>query len=196
MRASVVGVAVAAAVCALVVVLLGGEPRRSGTNNVAVAGEAVSLAPRERICQPESVPGDTARVAIAAAPQAGVAAAPRLTVEVERGGRAVASGRPDGSLTDGRLDVPLDPAPPPGAVELCVRNDGRGPLALLGQPDVLAVDYYRSGSESWLAAAPAVARHFGFGKAGLLGSWALWLALVAVVAAWLGAWLALREQSP
>jgi hypothetical protein len=194
MRASIVGVAVAAAACFLLVVLLGSEPRRSGTNNVAASAEAVELAPRERSCQPESVPGASERVAIAVAAPPGAAAVPRLTVAVERGGRAVASGRPAGRLDDGRVDVPLAPAPPAGAAELCVRNDGRRPLALLGQPGAIAVDYYRGGSETWLQAAPAVARHFGLGKSGLLGPWALWLALAAVAAAWLGAWRALREQ--
>jgi hypothetical protein len=194
MGAAIVGLAIGAAACVLLVVLLGGEPRRSGTNNVAAAGEAVRLAPDERACQPDSVPGDSERVALAVAAPADADGAPRLTVEVERDGEAVASGRPGGSIRAGRVEVPLEPAPAAGAAELCVRNDGRRPLVLLGQPGVLAVDYYRGGSETWLQAAPAVARHFGLGKTGLLGSWALWLALAAVVAAWLASWRALRGE--
>jgi hypothetical protein len=192
MRAAIVAVAVVAAACFLLVVLSGSEPRRSGTDDLAPAGVAATLAPGERACQPTSVPDDSARVALAGAPAAGGAGAARLTVTVERGGEVVARGRFAGLTADGRLDVALASTPPPGPAELCVRNAGRQPLTLLGAPEVLAVDYYRAGDESWWQVAPAVADRFGLGKAGFVGSWALWLALGAVVAAWLAAGWALR----
>jgi hypothetical protein len=192
MRAAIVGVAVVAAACVLLVVLSGSEPRRAGTDDVAPSGVALRLAPGERACQSEVVPGDAARVAVAGAPAAGGTRAARLTVAVERAGEVVASGRPRGLTADGRLDVALASTPEPGPAELCVRNDGRQPLTLLGASELFAVDYYRAGDETWWQAAPAVARRFGLGKAGFLGSWALWLALGAVIASWLAAGLALR----
>lgn len=192
MRASIVGVAVVAAACFLLVVLSGSEPRRSGTDNIAPAGVALKLAPGQRACQAENVPDDTARVALAGAPAAGGTQAARLTVAVERDGKVVTRGRPAGLTADGRVDVALASTPPAGPADLCVRNDDRQPLTLLGAPEVFAVDYYRAGDESWWRVAPAVADRFELGKAGFLGPWALWLALAAVVAAWLAAGWALR----
>lgn len=190
-RASIaaVAIAIAVAVCGLLVVLLDGAPRRSGTNNVAPSAESARLAPGERSCQPEDVPGGTERVAVVAAPVGGGTA--RFTVTLRRGRDLVAAGRAAGATVDGRFAVALRPTPPAGPALVCVRNDGRRQLALLGLSDTIAVDYYRAGDETWLQASPAVARHFGFGKAGFLGAWTLWLALVLIAAAWIGSWRAL-----
>ena len=48
--------------------------------------------------------------------------------------------------------------------------------------DRFAVSWYRPGSESWWAVAPAVAERGGRAKAGWIGTWTMWASLAAVLA--------------
>jgi hypothetical protein len=192
MRTALLGLAVAIAVGTVVLVLSGSEPRRSGTNNVPGGGEIAQLDPGDRRCQAADVPGGTGRVAVPAYSPAGEPVRLAVTVRSAAGG-ARSLGSTSAVAPDGDPLAPLEPAPPSGAAEVCVRNAGAGRVALLGISNVFGVDFYPRSDQSWWQAAPAVARHFGFGKSGLVGAWALWLALALVLGAWIAAWRALAS---
>ena len=94
---------------------------------------------------------------------------------------------------DGDPLASLEPVPRAGAAEVCVRNVGLGPVALLGISNVFGIDFYSRSDQSWWQALPSVARHFGFGKSGIVSAWAFWFALALVVGGLVAAWRALAS---
>jgi len=188
MRTRLLLVAGLAAVAVVVAITLApSEPRRSGTNNVPLAGPVASLPPGAAACQREDVPEQTRVVRLHVDAADG---RPRPVVRVGDDG---ASGRRVRRVADGTVDVTLARDAPEGSAEVCVRNAGARTLDVLGYPTgerrgrptgPIAFDYYRAGSESWWQVAPAVAQRMSFGKSGLLGGWALWLAVALVLIAW------------
>lgn len=208
-------VALVAIVVGAAIVLTESSPRRAGTNNLPPAEDVVKLAPGDQACQPANVPPDTASVlAYSGGPAPGAA---RVGVELTAAGRR--GGAPAHGVVqaraDGALELELSPRPAAGPSEICLANVGRDDAWLKGFPTldgseraralrsgelagIVALDFYRPGTETALSLAPVLAERFGFGKAGILGPWSFWAAFAAVVAAWAAAALALRrgEQGP
>lgn len=194
MRTALLGVAVVVAAGLVLLVVSGSDPRRTGTNNIQAGGETARLEPGQRRCQPAEIPGGTERIAIPAVAEVGVRT--RLAVVVRNAnGSRVGAGRALAVAPDGDLLATLRPAPPAGLAEVCIVNNGRGSVALLGFASAFGIDYYGR-SETWWEAAPSIARHFGFGKAGFLGAWAFWLSLALIASAWIVAWRALANPEP
>lgn len=193
MRTALLAIAVAIAVGTVLLVASGSDLRRSGTSNVPVADEVERLAPGERICQRAEIPGGTEQLAVPAATASGAPA--RLLVTVRnRAGRVVASGRTRGVAPDGDSLARLSPAPRAGVGRVCVTNAGRETVKLLGYSTAFGIEYYKGKPQSWWGAAPSIARHFGFGKAGFVGAWAFWAALALIAAAWIAGWRALADS--
>lgn len=190
------GLLVVAAVVAIT--LAPSEARRSGTNNVPVSGPVAALAPGAEVCQPEDVPEQTRVVRLHVAAGTGAPARPVVRI-VGAGGAARSRGRPR-EVASGVFDVALSSTAPAGPADVCVRNGGTRLLEVFGYPagerregrtGPIAFDYYRPGRESWLQVAGVVGDRVSFGKSGLLGGAALWLAVALVLTAWAFAFTAL-----
>lgn len=174
---------------ALVVTLAPQEPRRSGTNDVPLADSVLRVAPGSEKCQDEDVPDATRVVRLRAEP----GAVQRVAVRVVAADGSVVRGRATRVAEDGVVDVglPRSPAAGPGAV--CVRNAGSLELTLAGFPTgqvagrptgPIRIDYYRGGVESWWPLGGVVADRMAFGMSGLVGGFALWLAVLLAIVAW------------
>jgi hypothetical protein len=185
---AVLAIAVAVALAAVLVVVSGSDPRRTGTNNVG-GGEAARLGPGQHRCQPGETPGATRAVAVAAYSPGGEAVRLAVALRDDRD-RLLTAGRTLDVAPNGYPLANLRPTPVAGGARVCVRNATAGTVVLLGVADTFGVDYYGD-RESWWQAAPSIARHFGFGKAGFLGAWTFWLTLALIAAAWIGSWRAL-----
>ena len=107
-----------------------------------------------------------------------------------------------------RIPIPTARHSHAGA-RVCLRNGGPTKIALGGEaiPNHATIDgrdaggrirlaWYRPGSESWVSLTPAVAHRFGYGKAPWQGSWTLWLAALALVAALGAAGVAVVRSVP
>jgi hypothetical protein len=105
--------------------------------------------------------------------------------------------------TEGRVSVPLahDVRRAVDRTQWCVTNKGRVPVLVAGQPGNattfnaaidgeltagrMRVDYLTRERRSWWSQAGVIVDRFGLGKAQhFSGSWLLWAALAALVAAW------------
>jgi hypothetical protein len=180
-----------AIVLAAVAVLLSDrQPRMAGSNLVPDFGLLPELPAGKRLCQTEElVPAGaaTVRVRIAASRAPGL-----LDLNVEAGGNRVTRGRVATTPGDQFLTVPIEPvARTTDGARLCITNRGASPVALAGSdriqppakadggslPGRVRVDYFRPGRESWWALIGTVVHRFGYGRADLLGSWTLFLAL-------------------
>lgn len=189
-RMAVLVIVAAVAMGAVLIALSSSDPHRSGTNNVPGAGEIAQLRPGQSRCQEVDVPRGTDQLAVAGMSDSG--AVPALAVTLSGGTRTLAAGKTRETAPDGRPLVNLRPIPPAGLARVCVRNAGRHGIALLGISDAFGIDYYE-GRQTWWEAAPALARRFGFGKAGFVGAWTFWMALALVAAALIASWRALAE---
>jgi hypothetical protein len=80
---------------------------------------------------------------------------------------------------EGRVTVPVQPTlARPAAGRLCIHNRGRSPIALSGAQGTPSVYYEAPHATSWWSRFGDLA-----GRAGYLGSWALWVAVALSVAA-------------
>lgn len=195
MRArAVLIVGLAALVVAAVVVLSQSEQRRAGTNNVPPVAPVAFLLPGDRICQQTVVP-DAARLVALRVP-ANERRQRRIDVRLAGVGGERARGRYRRPAPNGGVRIRLRGEVPVGAAELCVANGGATSIALLGfegaqspgaqrgvaARGLLSVEYWRGGSETWWAVAPAVAERAGFGR-GVPGGLALWAAVALLLGA-------------
>jgi hypothetical protein len=131
------------------------------------------------------------------------------------GGKTVAQARMDRGWTEGPVAVPLDRivAADTPDVRWCVRNRGRAPVLVAGQPGFdyspavvdgeavgarMRVEYLTPDRRSWWSELGTVADRFAFGRARhFSGAWVLWIAGVLVLAGWVVAVrLVLRLSGP
>lgn len=179
---------------AVAAVLARSEPRLAGSDAVLPQAYVITLEPGQESCQKDAVvPADTARLRMTVAsfrrPE------PALRVSLQQDGKVIGRGGRGPDWEEGPVIVPLTEwvgerrAP----VRICVRNAGPVPMAVAGEPAApegrrLSFEFLRAGEESWFATAPRVARHFGLGKADLLGGgWTFWATIALVLSGWAAA---------
>jgi hypothetical protein len=195
-RALIAGAIVVAAV--LVAVALSRVDAQSGSNSLTPQQFVAEVGPGETLCQSgEQVPAPTGALKMTVAtfgrPE------PDVEVTLREGGRVVSrGGLRAGAWEQGVVRIPISAVrrPVTGA-RLCLRNPGRGRLAIGGervgpfavtggerQDGRAAVVYLRPGRDTWLGSASEVVGRFGHGRADLLGGgWTLWAGLAAMLLA-------------
>jgi hypothetical protein len=181
----------------------------AGTNTIAPLNPVVGLGGGKSVCEEvPRLPSDAGSVRLRAArgTPVEVYAADRntsrfdsiagltVTIEDRRGGR-ISSGTVR-DVDSGKITVPLRPVPPAAApVRLCVSNLDRQVVSVFGelkrpfpgaplaqQEPVVGMTFLEAESQTWLSRLTTIARRYGYGHAGILGSWALALAGLLAVA--------------
>jgi hypothetical protein len=157
------------------------------------------------------VPADTAAVAYIMRNDGRPASDLRVGIADESG--PVTGGRRKGAYSrDDQVAVRLDSVVEAGIEDasVCLENRGRETLRVAGvftgpQENVASVDvvpqqgrariaYLRPGSESWWELVPTIVHRFGLGKGDMLGSWAIGLVALLMIAAWASAAYALVRR--
>jgi hypothetical protein len=158
----------------------------------------IRLLPGQQACQQhEPVPGGSGQLHVIAS-TAGKPAGP-LVASVSVGGQTRATGRSASGFVDSTVQIPLTPENGElSGAEVCVRNAGRAPVALLGQNAAgteaavvsgkrvsgsMRLDWYESKKHTRIAGAGDVARRYSFAKASFFGSWTMWVMLGLLLAA-------------
>jgi hypothetical protein len=206
-RAALAG-GLAIVLVAAAIVLSDREPRMAGSNLVPELGFLPELAPGQRLCQAqELVPRDADSVRILVGTFGGPGGG--LDVTLDTRGRRLTQGSLPPGHGQGHLTVPIRPlSRTTGDATLCIANRGDSKVALGGSdrvspfarvggaelPGRARVEYMRPGRESWWSLAGEVVHRFGYGKAGLLGSWTLFAALLLMLVAGAAAAVALLRM--
>jgi hypothetical protein len=208
---------IAAAAAAIAAFLLIPHHMIAGTNTVSRLGPVIGVNPGKDYCERiPSVPSGTGFVRLEA-----VRANQTVALQARRDfsrldpitglGVSLADSRgPIGSGTvsgvdSGRIDVPLrQPTRGAGRAHICVSNLGEEVLSLYGEAKAqadgtsaatLGVTFLDAESSGWLSHPGTILSRFRDGHAGAIGTWALWLACLLVLAASaLSVWL-MVEQS-
>jgi hypothetical protein len=188
------------AILAFLLVMGDSALRRTGTNSVVVPSHA-EVARGQELCQDNVlVPAGSGSVAPWVGGANGADGGP-AAVRIVAGGRVVARGRSPQRYLTGITPFALDRTIEReirGAT-LCFVNYSAVPLFVYGdftnvgfgvrgaptfrdQPMHPRLDWYGPEPESWWGALPAIADRFPLTKAGLLGPWAFWVALLGAVA--------------
>jgi hypothetical protein len=198
-------IVIAAAVLAF---LLPSHEAIVGTNRVALAHGSVIVPGEVRKCQRlPTIPRGADRVRVGIAGTYG-GPVPALGVEIRRKGRVLGAGAVQPVRADRAVEVPLlrPTLPATGRTLLCFNNPGQGYVSLRGElrkvanpsgrfvrRPVAGVLFIAPSSSSWLSRLGEIARRYGYGQAGALGTWTLTIvvllglaALLLAVAAMLG----------
>lgn len=197
-RRTAVALAVAGALALLVLVVVLSQTglKRTGTNQREKATPFL-LGPGQTTCQGgQLLPKGTGGIQVFA-DKVHKPGGP-LAITVRSGATPVARGvvpapfgnRPHPAHLDRTLAAPLH-----GTV--CVRNAGAVPVRLFGNPGrQMRFDWLSGADHTWWSWSPRMAARSGYVKAGFLGTWTMWAALVGMLAlgtaAALAAWRALR----
>lgn len=185
--------------------------RRTGTDDVTVAGVVDTLSGDHRLCQDEELlPAGTSAVELRSA------AGGRPTLAVEA--LDAATGAPVARGASGRwqaatVTVPLrPPATRDRQVRICVslrRPSAHAVAALYGEPSAegpgatdgglrldgrVRLDYVRAGTPSWASFAPTIVARIGRAQALAGASAALLAGLLMLLATALAAWLLVRTS--
>lgn len=207
----VIAVGLAALVAGVVIDASGHAKRMAGSNLVnQMVIPVATLPPGGRLCEPWTVPADTAslRVRIFTSAQT----APALTAEALSGGRTVSSGTLPAGPRHDYVNVPLARVPRTlPTAQACLTNRGPGTVSLGGAPapgyqsptvggktqkGLVRIEFMRPGSESWWHLLPTLTHRFGLAKSHWLRSWTLPFAgLLVVLAAGLAVRTLLREET-
>jgi hypothetical protein len=175
--------------------------RLAGSNSVKLQQPAIQIDGGSRLCQPIVAPRDAASALMFVAPTG--PKGPPLALTLTSAGRTVARSHIAGGWTGGtaRFAFPTlrstySPA------KICVRNDGKAPIAFSGLPTagptsttvdgtqqraVITVEFFRPGVSDWWSLLPTIAHRAGVLKGSLAGAWGFWLAAVLVLLAGAGA---------
>jgi hypothetical protein len=218
----VVAIGLAALLAGVVVDASGSAQRMAGSNLVGQrivarnGGLTRDLLPvarlpaGSRVCQPWTVPADTAALRVRVFTDAQTA--PALDGAIVSAGRTVAAGTlPAGARSD-LVDVPVTRLRRTVAdAQICISNRGPGTVTLGGAPapasqaprvngapqaGLIRVEFMRPGSESWWQLLPTLMHRFGLAKSRWLGSWTFPFAgLLIALAVALALRTLLREES-
>lgn len=181
-----------------------------GTNNVHPFLPVIELAPGEKACDTVAeVPGGTGGVRLRAESEGGAVDGLRVKVTGSPKQRSVAS---VSGGANGVLSVPVRPAARGAApARLCAADAGPRPITIFGEfkrPDgekirglatlrnvrVPSFVFVEAEGSTRFSHKGKVLELFGFGHAGWIGKWALWLAgLLATTAAALAMWRVTRD---
>jgi hypothetical protein len=185
--------------------------RLAASNSVKLQQPVIQINGGSRLCQSILAPRDAASAMFFLAPT--TPKGPPLTLTVTAGGRTVARSHIAGGWTGGTPHLPFHALDRTYLeARICVRNDGRAPLAFSGLPigvptsttvdghpqkAAVTVEFFRPGTSTWWSLLPTIAHRAGVLKGSLAGSWALWVAAALVLLAGLGALaIALRGLAP
>ena len=210
-----IATALAAAVAAAVflVVMADDDLRRTGTNSLVVPSHVV-VEPGEELCQPNELVPAGSRYAAPWVGGAMGADGGLVAVTISSDDRVVGRGRSPESYPTGitpiRLDRTVRDELFPATV--CFRNESARTLLMYGIPappgglaaqtsdgssHLVRLDWFGEKSQSWWSYVGAIAERFPMQKAGFLGEWSFWLALVGAVAlACVAVVRVLREARP
>jgi len=207
----VIAVGLAALVIGIAIDASGRAQRMAGSNLVNLQPlQVATLPPGGRLCQPWTVPADTA--ALRYRVYTSEPTLPALTAEIVSGGRVVSSGTLAAGPRRDEVNVPLARISRTLPVaQVCVTNRGPGTVSFGGAPTpgyqaatvggkpqkgLVRIEFVRPGEESWWALLPTLTHRFGLGKSHWLGGWTLpFAALLVVAAAALAVRTLLREES-
>jgi len=194
----VAAVAVSLVLVGLAVVLTPSQPRLAGSNGVTPAAFTVVVPAGATVCQEgQTVPAGTGALRFLAGTY-DLPGGP-VAVRIQTAGRTVTAGARSAAFGNGELVVPVRRvAEGVSPARVCLRNGGRGRLALAGLPNpgagpVVAgrpqdgpatIEFLRAGNRSGWALIPSVAERAGRARGGLTSGWAFWGALVLLAAAW------------
>ena len=176
--------------------------RTLDSNRVGFDSFVAEIAPGLSACQPgEAVPAGAGRVRLTIADR-GRRPTPPVELVFSSENRIVARATLRSGWTEGRVSVPLarDVRRAVAGAQWCVTNRGRVPVLVAGQPGNattfnaaiggeltagrMRVDYLTRDRKSWWSQVGVVIDRFGLGKAQhFSGSWPLWAALAALLAA-------------
>src|SRR5436305_15282895 len=175
--------------------------RLAGSNSVKLQQPAIQINGRSRLCQPGVAPRDAASVLLFVAPTG--PKGPPLSSTLTASGHTIATSRIAGGWTGGTVRVTVRKLPATyGEAFLCVRNEGRAPLAFSGLPTttptrttvdgqpkkgVITVEFFPPGTSDWWSLLPTIAHRAGVLKGSLAGAWGFWLAAALVLVAGLAA---------
>jgi hypothetical protein len=196
-RVVAVVVVILALCAALAVGLARSEPRYAGVNSVRSSIVATEIGADDEVCQVrDTVPAGTAAIEVLGA--TGGRPGPPLQARVlTRTSEFVSTGRLAGGYGDGKIAIPVKEIDGTLAeARICIRNLGRGKLALLGAPTppglievngeprtgLLTIGFLRAGEETTLALLPTIAHRLGLAKTTLAGSWTIWALLALFLA--------------
>ena len=182
-------------------------PRLAGTDSVQPARYVATVAPGQTACQPATIPPGTAAVRVFEGTYSHPGPALKVTLldrTRELSDTSVPQGYPSAFLV---VPVPIVRSEVyDGAV--CLRNIGPTPLALAGTVGsamatvsnapvgaALTIDFFRAGSESWLALTPTIAGRLAVAGDSFHGEWSLWIVGALTAAMWVIA-VAIVLKSP
>src|SRR4051812_23075767 len=107
--------------------------RLAGSNSVRLQQPAIQIDPRSLLCQPILAPKDAASVLIYTAPTG--PKGPPLTMTLRGADRTLARSHIQGGWTGGIVHFPFQTLDATyRKATICVRNDGREPIAFSGLP--------------------------------------------------------------
>lgn len=171
--------------------------RTAANNAVKLQQPVVQIGPGSRLCQGILVPRDAATVQLFASPTGPTG--PPLALTLTDANGLIAKGRMAGGWTGGIARFPIkrvtDTAP---SAEICVRNNGKEPIAFGGLPAegptgltvdgtpqkaTMTVQFFRGGTSSWWSLLPTIAHRAGVLKGSLSGAWVFWFAVALFVLA-------------
>jgi hypothetical protein len=218
----VVAVGLAALLVGIAIDASGRAERMAGSNLVNQALEVrngglvrdlrpvATLPPGGRLCEPWTVPADTAALRYRVFTSSG--AAPALTAEVVAGGRTVSSGTLAAGSRHANVNVPVARIGRTLPVaQACVTNRGPGTVSLGGdnapasqaptvggkpQKGLVRIEFMRPGRESWWGLLPTLSHRVGLARSHWLRGWTLpFAAVLVVLAVGLAVRTLLREES-
>lgn len=192
-------------VIVLFVLEMSGSARRTvGSNRTGAPVFAATVPGGGVICQPLlSLPDQAAAVRLLVGTYG--RPLPSLGLRVtDAAGRTVAVGSLAGGGKQGYVTIPMSrPGRTSGSATACLHVTGNSQVAVGGQgekidkysesvngkpqPGVISLIYLRGASQTWWQLLPDLSRRFGLGKASFLGTWALPVMFLLVVAIWVGA---------
>jgi hypothetical protein len=185
----------------------------SGTNKISRAAPAIALGPAKTYCQRVAgVPGGAGFVrlgVVRATPAEGVAAhrdyssfgrVPGVRVSLAGASGLITSGS-ERDFDSGRVDVPLsEPARAARHARICVVNTGAQLVSLAGEWKLLrrgpraqgdekvyaprlSVTFLDADRSTWASRLDTIETRFRYSHSGAIGTWALWLACLLMLAA-------------
>jgi hypothetical protein len=185
---AVLGTGLALLAGLVLVLMLGQDQRRSGSNYVPEHGPVTELRGADERCESdELVPGDTGALKLLVGTYG--RPTPAITVTIAGTTRThafVSTGHLPAGEREGHVVIPLRTMEKTvSGARVCIRTGPGGRTVLYGRGDKVRLAWLRPGSESRLAMLSTVAHRFGLAKLNPFGSWLLAVVALVMAAAWL-----------